>query len=67
MRHYDDETAAGIWGNRWVRGAVDPELCEEFASESAAIAAFEAMELEKLKAGEVITNFWLWHPDRPDR
>jgi hypothetical protein len=67
MRHYDDQTTLGIWGNRWVRGSVNPELCEEFASESEAIAAFEAMELEKLKAGETITNFRLWHPDRPDR
>lgn len=67
MRQYEDQTAVGIWGTRWVRGSVDPELCEEFASESEAIAAFEAMELEKLKAGETITNFWLWHPDRPDR
>jgi hypothetical protein len=67
MRGYDDQTTLGIWGNRWVRGSVDPELCEEFASESEAIAAFEAMELEKLKAGETITDFRLWHPDRPDR
>ncbi|GAA3282896.1 hypothetical protein Dvina_40995 [Dactylosporangium vinaceum] len=67
MRSYDDQTAVGIWGNRWVRGSVNPTLDEEFASEASAIAAFEAMELEKLKAGETITNFWLWHPDRPDR
>lgn len=67
MRCYDDQTAVGIWGNRWVRGSVNPQLGEEFASDASAIAAFEAMELEKLKAGETVTNFWLWHPDRPDR
>jgi hypothetical protein len=64
MREYGNRgPAVGVWGRTWVRGFTEAEPYREFDSEDEAVAAFDAMELAELKAGNGITDFRLYHSD----
>ncbi|SFF64573.1 hypothetical protein SAMN05421541_11688 [Actinoplanes philippinensis] len=62
MRSYTGEHPIGVWGKHWMSGlGVD----RTFGSEQEAIAALEAQELDWLKAGKRLDNFYLRLPNTP--